>query len=71
MLLIGGLAPGLLAGVGFGLGRALMPFSRSRSSRPQMWDQSLLRHLRWIGRICALGFALAAGALFIGTQPWQ
>lgn len=68
VLLIGGLVPGLLAGVGFdlglGLGRALMPLTRSRSGRPQMWDRSLLRHLRSIGRICGLGFALAAVALF-------
>jgi hypothetical protein len=65
VLLAGGLGPGLLAGVGFGIGRALMPAVRSRHPQPQEWDAELLRRLGVVGRWCAGGFLLAAASLVI------
>lgn len=66
VLLIGGLGPGLVAGLGFGLGRALMPLTRARAPHPAAWDTLLLRRLRLIGRLCAVGFLLAFAVLLLG-----
>ncbi len=65
VVLIGGLGPGILAGVGFGLGRALMPIARSRHRDPADWDHLLERRLRLVGRLCAVGFALAAAIVVV------
>lgn len=60
VVLLGGLGPGILAGLGFGLGRALMPIARVRHGDPAGWDRLLAHRLRLVGRLCAAAFALAA-----------
>lgn len=65
LVLAGGVGPGLLAGIGFGLGRVLMPLSRALSVDPQGWDTDMLSTTAWIGRACATGFVLALAALFL------
>ncbi|MDI6103051.1 hypothetical protein QLQ12_30995 [Actinoplanes sp. NEAU-A12] len=57
--LLGGLGPGVLAGLGFGFGRILMPYVRSRAADAHEWDGVLLSTLPWLGRVCAAGFVLA------------
>ncbi|MFD1939565.1 MULTISPECIES: hypothetical protein [Nonomuraea] len=59
VVLAGGLGAGLLAGIGFGAGRALMPYLRSRSDDPRQWDRDMLCSLSRMGQICAAGFLLA------------
>lgn len=53
------------AGVGFGLGRAVMPLARYLSEHRHSWDAQLKSQLRWIvpasTLICSIG-VLAAGA---------
>ncbi|GAA0411887.1 hypothetical protein Acor_15860 [Acrocarpospora corrugata] len=66
IILMGGIGPGVLAGLGFGLGRVLMPLTRSLSGDPQGWDHHLLRWLAWVGRLCAAGFLLALLVLLDG-----
>ncbi|MGP4101242.1 hypothetical protein [Nonomuraea sp. KM90] len=58
----------MLPGAGFGLGRVLMPLTRTLSGEPQRWDRVLSRRPAWIGRVCAAGFVLApvVGALAEG-----
>ncbi|MFE3453041.1 hypothetical protein ACFXJ8_29375 [Nonomuraea sp. NPDC059194] len=65
IVLAGGLGPGLLAGVGFGVGRALMPYLRSRSADSRQWDRDLLRALSRLGQICAAGFLLAVAVILL------
>ena len=60
VVLLGGLGPGILAGLGFGFGRALMPLARARHGDPAGWDRLLARRLRLVGRLCAAAFALTA-----------
>lgn len=43
VVLLGGWAPGLLAGLGFGAGRAWMALGRYHSGAPERWDQQWLR----------------------------
>ncbi|SDK08959.1 hypothetical protein SAMN05421874_10584 [Nonomuraea maritima] len=59
VVLAGGLGPGLLAGLGFGVGRTLMPLARALSGDPRQWDTRLLASTAWVGRLCAIGFLLA------------
>ncbi|MFG2073802.1 hypothetical protein [Nonomuraea maritima] len=59
VVLAGGLGPGLLAGLGFGVGRTLMPLARALSGVPRQWDTRLLASTAWVGRLCAIGFLLA------------
>lgn len=64
VVLAGGLGPGLLAGLGFGVGRALMPLSRALSGDPYQWDSKLLASTVWVGRLCAIGFLLSLALLW-------
>ncbi|MGA4993747.1 hypothetical protein [Nonomuraea bangladeshensis] len=59
IVLAGGLGPGLLAGLGFGVGRTLMPLSRALSGDPRGWDTKLLASTAWVGRLCAAAFLLS------------
>lgn len=63
---LGGLGPGLLAGLGFGFGRVLMPVVRSLSPSPRRWDARLEQLLAWTGRGTAVAFAAAATAIVVG-----
>ncbi|MFC6087070.1 hypothetical protein [Sphaerisporangium aureirubrum] len=65
VVLVGGILPGVLVGLGFGLGRILMPLTRSLSGDPKAWDRNLLRHLTWVGRLCAAGFLLSLVVLLL------
>lgn len=67
LLGVGGLVPGLLAGLGFGVGRVLMPLVRSASASPRIWDDRMDALGRWVGRGSALGFAGSAAVLLIGS----
>ncbi|MDP4502994.1 hypothetical protein OHA25_21010 [Nonomuraea sp. NBC_00507] len=58
-VLVGGIGQGLLVGIGFGLGRALMPTARALSDDPRQWDNAMLRSIVWVGRLCAVGFLLS------------
>lgn len=73
LVLAGAPGPGLVAGVGFGAGRALMPLVRSRHPDPRAFDTALLRRLRDIGRICAVGFALAGVVVLtpLAARAWS
>ena len=64
--LAGGLGPGFLAGLGFGVGRSAMPLVRMFSGAPYDWDAQLGRSLRWVGRTTATAFLLAAVVLLVG-----
>jgi hypothetical protein len=68
-VLIGGIGPGVLAGLGFGIGRALMPIVRSARTDTAAWDAELLARLTRIGRICAVGFVLGIAALVYHEVP--
>jgi hypothetical protein len=68
VVLLGGLGPGVLAGLGFGLGRALMPVARSGHGDPARWDRLLARRLRLVARLCATAFAVAA--LTLALPPY-
>lgn len=63
--LSGGIGPGLLAGVGFGAGRAAMPVVRGWSRSPSRWDAALTGSGPWVGRLCALAFGIAASVLLL------
>jgi hypothetical protein len=63
VLLAGDPVTGLLAGVGFAVGRAMMPMTRARHPRPATWDEILLHRLSLIGRLCAAGFVLVVVGL--------
>ncbi|MEV8372842.1 hypothetical protein AB0P21_08885 [Kribbella sp. NPDC056861] len=65
VLLIGGLGPGLLAGLGFGIGRALMPLARTYSGDPEGWDNAMLGKMTRIGRTSAIGFICSVAMLFL------
>lgn len=65
VLAIGGPVPGLLAGLGFGLGRTAMTLLRSGSGAPDLWDRALRRNLRMVGRLAAAGFTVAVVALLL------
>lgn len=68
VVLLGGLGPGILAGLGFGLGRALMPIARVRHGDPAAWDRLLAHRLRLVGQLCAAAFALAAVTVVVGQS---
>jgi hypothetical protein len=68
VVLLGGLGPGVLAGLGFGLGRALMPIARVRHGDSADWDRLLAQRLRLVGRLCAAAFALAAITVVAGQS---
>lgn len=63
VVLVGGIGPGLIAGFGFGVGRALMPLVRSSHPDPALWDDKLLDVLRLVGQLVAAGFVGLAVAL--------
>ncbi len=54
----------LLAGVGFGLGRVVMPLARSFAD-DSSWDDRLSRCLRWATPV---GTALCAAAVLLATS---
>lgn len=64
LLADGGLVA-VVAGVGFGLGRAVMPFARYLSEHRHSWDAQLKSQLRWIVPastfICSIGVLAAGG----------
>jgi hypothetical protein len=65
VVLTGGLAEGLVAGLGFALGRSLVPWVRSVGGRLD-WDARLRRSSAWLLRVSALAFLgalVASGAL--------
>lgn len=64
VLVSGSLGVGLLAGLGFGTGRAAMPLVRAWSGAPRSWDDTLLASIGRIGQLTAVSFtALAVVAL--------
>ena len=63
--LVGDIGTAVLAGLGFGLGRALMPLTRARAAAPRDWDVRLFGSLRSIGIVCASGFVLAAAVIVL------
>ena len=60
----GGAAP-LLAGLGFGLGRALMPISRNLAGGSEEWDLELARLAKTIGRTSILLVAVGLFAVLL------
>jgi hypothetical protein len=65
MLLLTGPSYGLavLAGVGFGLGRAVVPLLRLASRRPEGWDRRMSEQARWLVAACATLSLMAVIAL--------
>ncbi|MEQ4205600.1 hypothetical protein ABN028_05165 [Actinopolymorpha sp. B17G11] len=63
VLLVAGWPAALLAGVGFGAGRALMVLSRHAYGDDGRWDQSLARYDTSIRALMTLATALAYGSL--------
>jgi hypothetical protein len=64
VLLTGTWVGAVLAGLGFGLGRATMALGRQRSRDPEWWDHQWQRHQRWL----RIALALAAGLLVASIQ---
>jgi hypothetical protein len=64
LLLAGVSAPvAVLAGVGFGLGRAVVPLSRLASQHREEWDRRMATQARWLVPACATLSFLAVLAL--------
>ncbi len=65
ILLAGGELVAVAAGVGFGLGRAVMPLVRYLSEQRHAWDARLKSQLRWIVPastfVCSVGVLAAGG----------
>lgn len=61
VLLVGNTAAALLAGLGFGLGRAVMALGRRHSRDGEWWDRQWQRH----GRSLRIALTLAAVALVV------
>ena len=65
VLLADGALVGVIAGLGFGLGRAVMPVLRFLSEQRASWDVHLKWQLRWIVPgstfICSIGVLAAGG----------
>lgn len=65
VLLGNGRIVALAAGLGFGLGRALMPLSRYLSQARESWDAALVAQLPWIvpasTLACSVGVIAAGG----------
>jgi hypothetical protein len=59
VLLAGSWVAALLAGLGFGLGRAAMALGRHHSRDAAWWDRQWQHHERWL----RITLALAGGAL--------
>lgn len=66
-LLAGGLGPGtaVLAGVGFGLGRAVTPVLRAASPDPVAWDETLRLRTRALTVTTSLATAVTLTALLL------
>lgn len=54
-----GILPAVLAGAGFGLGRAATPFVRLSSPDPTTWDDLLRRRSRWLAAAATTAAAVA------------
>lgn len=65
IVLIGGLGPGFLAGLGFGIGRALMPLARTYSGDPEGWDDAMLGKMKRIGQTSGVGFVISLAIVFL------
>jgi hypothetical protein len=65
VVLMGSIPVGLLAGIGFAAGRALMPLARRTSDGPQAWDIQLIRHMRLVTSVSAIAFAVSAVPLVL------
>lgn len=66
LLLAGGLSDAVLAGVGFGLGRAIMAIIRYWSPNGAVWDERMERHLRWL--LPATSSICAVAAFWVGLR---
>jgi hypothetical protein len=53
------------AGVGFGVGRAVMPLLRFASRSGDAWDERLGVQLRWLAPACSLAALLALVSLYL------
>jgi hypothetical protein len=67
VLLVGGLGPGVAAGLGFGLGRVLMPALRARYRTPNDWDLLLVQRARLHYALGGLAFSLVLAAMLVGA----
>jgi hypothetical protein len=54
----------LAAGLGFGVGRAVLPLQRFLSGAPDQWDNSLDKSTRWLPQISSAS-VLVAVAIFL------
>jgi len=65
ILLVDGALVAVVAGFGFGLGRAMMPLARYISEQRHPWDLRLKSHLRWIVPastfVCSISVLAAGG----------
>ncbi|MGH3755226.1 MAG: hypothetical protein ACRDRP_21540 [Pseudonocardiaceae bacterium] len=65
VLLVGGWATALLAGLGFGLGRAAMALGRHHCRDAPWWDRQWQRHERRLRITLALAAVVAAMAILL------
>jgi hypothetical protein len=64
IVLIGSIPWGLTAGIGFALGRSLMPLVRQSRSDPRQWDEALVVRLRVVTMLSAASYAVASIGVF-------
>ncbi|HEY2765606.1 MAG TPA: hypothetical protein VGJ13_16580 [Pseudonocardiaceae bacterium] len=69
VLLVGSWMAALLAGLGFGLGRAAMALGRHHSRDTPWWDGQWQRHARRLRIALALTAALLVAALLAAARP--
>jgi hypothetical protein len=64
-------APAVLAGVGFGVGRAVMPWLRFAARRRASWDATLASRFGWIGRLSSSALLTWGIFLVVKGGDWS
>ena len=67
VLLVGGWVAALLAGLGFGLGRAAMALGRHHSQDPTWWDGQWQRHARRLRIALSLAAVLLVAVVLVAA----
>ncbi len=67
LVLLSGPLGGVVAGLGFGLGRAMMTAARGAADTPREWDRTFSRQRRPVGLMCAAAVMLLVVSVALGV----